>query len=61
MLVVTCGHCHFLQVLTTVANIALIHKGSVNFSKEATTSPRLSLCSTRRCGQGLSFDFDLFL
>ena len=38
MLVVTC-HYHCLQVLTTEAKTALIHKGSVNFSKEATTFP----------------------
>ena len=38
MLEVTC-HYHCLQVLTTEAKTALIHKGSVNFSKEATTFP----------------------
>ena len=38
MLVVTC-HCNCIQVLTTEAKTALIHKGSVNFSKEATTFP----------------------
>ena len=67
MLVVTCCHCHFLQVLTTEAKTALIHKGSVNFSKEATTFPSPFFVFSEKvrtrmvsCKGTSSFDFDSF-